>query len=139
MFIVYGKPQGKARARTFYDSRAGKHKSVTPESTVFYENYIKMCFGASGEPKFMNKEPVKVVINAYFGVPSSASKKKQAEMLRQSQRPTKKPDADNIAKVICDALNGVAYVDDTQVVQLIVTKRWTEPENERVEVGVEAV
>ena len=42
--------------------------------------------------------------------------------------PTKKPDADNIAKVICDALNGVAYGDDTQVVNLNVKKRYTDEE-----------
>ena len=36
--------------------------------------------------------------------------------------PTKKPDADNIAKIIMDALNGVAYEDDRQVVELIVRK-----------------
>ena len=36
----------------------------------------------------------------------------------------KKPDADNIAKIICDALNNVAYHDDTQVIELIVVKKY---------------
>ena len=41
-------------------------------------------------------------------------------------RPTKKPDNDNIAKIILDALNGVAYQDDKQVVSLQVEKYYTE-------------
>ena len=49
--------------------------------------------------------------------------------------PTKKPDADNIAKVICDALNGSAYHEDTQVVKLTVRKVYTEGEPKvRVEI-----
>ena len=41
--------------------------------------------------------------------------------------PTKKPDADNIAKVVCDALNGLAYKDDAQVIDLTVHKRFGDP------------
>lgn len=36
----------------------------------------------------------------------------------------KKPDIDNIAKVVCDALNGVAYKDDKQIVSLKLAKRY---------------
>lgn len=43
-------------------------------------------------------------------------------MLQGKILPTKKPDCDNIAKIICDALNGVAYKDDKQIVQLLVSK-----------------
>lgn len=43
-FTVPGKPQGKARARTFHNSKSDKMSSVTPEKTVLYENLIKTCF-----------------------------------------------------------------------------------------------
>lgn len=41
MFTVPGKPQGKARARTYYNASAKKHCSTTPDNTVLYENFIK--------------------------------------------------------------------------------------------------
>ena len=46
--------------------------------------------------------------------------------------PQKKPDADNVAKIILDSLNKIAFDDDSQVVELQVNKLWTE-ESERVE------
>jgi Holliday junction resolvase RusA-like endonuclease len=44
--------------------------------------------------------------------------------LNRSDRPTKKPDADNICKAVCDAMNGIVYKDDAQVVSLHFTKRY---------------
>lgn len=72
-------------------------------------------------------QPVAVRIEAVYGIPKSYSKKKRERALNGELAPTKKPDADNIAKVVCDALNGVAYVDDTQVIDLRVFKRFGEP------------
>ena len=39
-------------------------------------------------------------------------------------KPTKKPDCDNIAKIVLDSLNGIAFMDDKQVVNLVVTKNY---------------
>ena len=41
-------------------------------------------------------------------------------------RPTVKPDCDNLAKSILDSLNGLAYHDDKQVVELVVKKYYAE-------------
>ena len=46
-------------------------------------------------------------------------------MITDEIKPTKKPDADNIAKAVCDALNGIAYKDDSQVVDLTVRKYYS--------------
>ena len=46
-------------------------------------------------------------------------------MLANELQCTKKPDADNIVKVVLDALNKVAYRDDAQVVELVAIKRWS--------------
>lgn len=123
IFTVPGKPQGKARARTFYNPRLGRSQSITPEKTVLYENFIKSCYEAADiKCRWFDKEPLQMEINAYFDIPKSASKKQREEMIKGERTPTKKPDADNIAKVICDALNGVAYKDDTQIVSLHIRK-----------------
>lgn len=122
-FEVMGMPQGKARART------GKGFSYTPEKTVLYENLIKTSFLAADNKKtFFDKEPVEMYITALFPIPKSTTKKDRERIRNKELFPTKKPDADNIAKVICDALNGVAYHDDTQVVKLSVRKAYTEDE-----------
>ena len=48
-----------------------------------------------------------------------------------------RPDADNVAKLVLDALNGAAWEDDTQVVALSVVKRdRTRREGERTVVMV---
>ena len=135
-FEVIGPPQGKARARTFYNPKLGRSQSVTPEKTVLYENLVKQSFLEAKENEtYFEKEPVSVRILALFPIPKSTTKKNRRRIAAGELRPTKKPDADNIAKVICDALNGVAYGDDTQVVELTVGKRYTE-EAPRVIVGI---
>lgn len=129
IFEVIGKVQGKARARTFYNPKIGKSQSITPEKTMLYENLIKLSFQqAERKETFFDGEPLEVDITAFFAIPKSASKKKAADMSAGRILPTKKPDADNIAKVICDALNGVAYHDDSQVVKLTVKKTYTKNE-----------
>ena len=128
-FEIMGVPQGKARARTFYNPKLGKHQSLTPDKTVLYENLIKTSFMAAKNKKtFFDGEPVEIYITAYFPIPKSTTKKDRERIRKKELFPTKKPDCDNIAKVICDALNGVAYHDDTQVVKLEVRKVFTEDE-----------
>ena len=74
-------------------------------------------------------------ITAYCGIPKSAGKKKRVDMMSQLILPTKKPDADNIVKVIADALNRVAYHDDAQIVRLNYRKVYDE--TPRVNVVIE--
>ena len=138
-FVIDGKPQGKARARTFYNPRLGRVQSITPEETVNYENWVKMCFmNQVKDKRWFDKEPLKMSIEAYFPIPKSTTKRDRERIDLGQLWPTKKPDADNIAKVICDALNGVAYGDDTQIIVLEVLKDFTE-ENPRVEVYLKGI
>jgi Holliday junction resolvase RusA-like endonuclease len=70
-------------------------------------------------------------------MPASASKKKQQSMLHGGIRPTKKPDCDNIAKAVLDALNGIAYYDDSQVVTVTVEKLYSDTPRVEVEITEE--
>ena len=126
-FEIPGKPQGKARARTFYNSKLGKMQSITPENTVLYENLIKHCYLETKCEPFLDKVPLEVEITACFPIPKSATKKDRERIKLMEYYPTKKPDADNIAKVVCDALNGLAQKDDAQVIDLTVHKRFGDP------------
>ena len=128
-FQVPGKPQGKARARTFYNPAAGKHVSHTPDNTVLYENLIKDQFLNYADGFYMERgTPVTLRIVARFLPPKSAAKKKQQQMLEGEILPLKKPDMDNIVKVVADALNGVAYHDDTQIVFTVAKKAYSSME-----------
>lgn len=124
-FIVESKPQGKARARTFYDKRADKMRSVTPEKTKSYEDLIRWSYKAAGG-QYMGEKLIKVEIQAFYPIPKSFSKKKRNDAIFERIRPTTKPDCDNIIKVVLDALNGVAYYDDKQVVSVSCEKYYGE-------------
>ena len=115
VFTVIGEPQGKARPRILRSGRA-----YTPKKTADYEKAIRAAFnGAGGD---LTENPVRVSISAYYRIPQSASKRMQAQMMENEIMPTKKPDVDNLAKAVCDALNGIAYKDDAQVCELFVRK-----------------
>lgn len=122
-FTIPGKPVGKGRPRF---TRAGI--AYTPKETKEYEKHIKEAYMA----KFGNLEPfdgaVWMVITANFQIPKSDKKEIRLQKEKNIIRPTIKVDADNIAKIIMDGLNGIAYLDDKQVIDLSVYKRYaTEP------------
>lgn len=118
-FVVYGEPQGKARPRF---TRGGR--TYTPKKTVDYERQIRAAYQLADGA--MTEFPVSVTISALYGIPKSASKAKVQRMLSDEILPCKKPDLDNIAKCVCDALNSVAYKDDAQVCNLMVKKRYSQ-------------
>lgn len=123
-FTVPGEPQGKGRPR--YVRRTGR--AYTPDKTVAYEELVRQRFlEVSNGERFPDDAQISARISAFFPIPKSTSKKKVEKMLLPigTIRPTKKPDADNIAKIILDSLNGIAFKDDSQVVTLVVTKRYS--------------
>lgn len=119
-FEMIGSIVGKARPRM--NTRTGR--AYTPTNTKLYEYSLRQWF-IRAYPYFKPIESrVKVSIIAYFDIPKSTSKKKEAEMLAGNISPTKKPDADNIIKIILDAMNKFAFKDDTQVTKLEIEKKY---------------
>ena len=122
-FTVEGEPVGKARPR--FNPRTGS-KPHTPAKTVSYERliqweYLRQCKNY----RFPDGTPLRLDIVAYYGIPKSESKKRQEAMAKGYLRPTKKPDYDNVQKIVGDALNQVAYKDDSQIVDSRVQKFWS--------------
>lgn len=119
-FDVWGKVSGKGRPRF---TRGGR--PYTPKATRDYERAIREAFeNAPGRPPEPFSGPIAVCIITYRQLPKSTPK----SVIREPD--THKPDADNVAKVVLDALNGVAWLDDAQVTSLTVVKldRMREPE-----------
>ena len=121
-FTVSGEPCGKARPRVVRNGNVSR--TYTPEKTVNYENLVKLEFQRQCNNAYIGDGSIRMYIAARFSIPSSASKRKATAMLDGAIRPTRKPDCDNIAKIICDALNGVAYRDDAQIVFITVEKQY---------------
>lgn len=122
-FEIPGEPKGKGRPKF---SRHGKFvKTYTPETTVNYENWVKICFQEAKQKKLTGQ--LKAFISCRFTIPNSYSNKKKEQALKGDLRPTKKPDVDNVAKIILDSLNGLAYEDDKNIVSCKVEK-WFDKE-----------
>lgn len=117
IFTVYGKPQGKGRPRF---TRTGH--AYTPDSTREYEDAVRMAYIAADGRKIAAGRPVCVDITAWYAIPKSARGALRKRMEIGQETPTVKPDWDNIGKVVCDALNGIAWHDDAQVTQATVRK-----------------
>lgn len=121
-FTVYEVPYGKGRAR-----HAGR-RTYTPAKTVAYENRVRAVCQDEMRRRSLTMETgaLRMAIIFRMPIPPSASKKRRAAMLLGEIRPTTKPDCSNLCKAIEDALNRVAYPDDSYIVELVVTKLYAE-------------
>lgn len=116
---IPGKAMGKQRPKM------GRFGVYTPKKTVSYENLVKTLFIEKyGQPVLTGY--IRAEITIYYEIPKSTSKKRSEAMLRGIIKPDKKPDCDNVAKIILDSLNKIAYSDDKQITQLSVFKEYKE-------------
>lgn len=131
-FTVCGTPIGKARPRVT------RHGTFTPKKTREYEKLVRHEYTAQcGDAFFAAHVPLRITLRVYMKPPKSTPKKRRRQMLDGLIFPTKKPDCSNILKSIEDALNDVAYVDDSQIVEVMMIKFYDEIP--RVDVDLEEV
>lgn len=124
-FTIPGEPQGKGRPK--FSRRGNIAIARTPEKTVIYENLVRMEYQRQcGNFRFDDNDQLCMTVVAFYAIPKSASKAKRAAMLNGEIRPTKKPDVDNVLKVIADSLNQIAYRDDAQIVRAVINKRYAQ-------------
>lgn len=133
-FTVYGEPVAQARARA--TTINGRVKMYDPKKSSEYKNYIRLV-ASQHAPKELLDGPIQLDVKIYKPTLKSFSKKKK-EMAEQGVlRPTTKPDVDNYVKAIKDALKNVIWKDDSQVVDLQVSKYYSE--KPRIEVKIEQI
>lgn len=133
LFEVPGEAVGKGRPR--FARQGAFVRAYSPEKTVSYENKIKAAarIAMNGAEPFVEAMQCTIFISATPA--QSWSKKKQQEAIAQVLKPTKKPDLDNIGKIYLDALNGIAWIDDKQVVKLSIEKQYGKSDFVSVEIG----
>ena len=135
-FSIPGQPMGKQRPRVVHNGSFSQ--AFTPKETVSYENLVRVMYREAARGKrFTDEDMLDVRVIAYYSIPKSTSKKKRKMMLEHKIRPGKKPDWDNIGKIICDSLNTVAYRDDSSIVDAQVRKFYSE--NPRVDVTIRRI
>jgi len=122
-FTVDGDPVPKGRPRF---ARRGKFvQTYTDAKTIDYETHVAMkarhAIGAT--------EPLKGALSVFlylrYAVPPSYSKKRKEACLAGLEFP-KRIDIDNVYKSITDAMNGIVYVDDSQIVEAHIKKVYHE-------------
>lgn len=110
-----GEPRGKGRPR--FNRNTGV--AYTPEETRSYEKKISNCYRQQLQDyRFGDDEYIAIEVTAFYPIPKSATKKSLALIDEGKVLPKKKPDIDNVLKVVLDSLNGYAYKDDSQVVSV---------------------
>ena len=129
-FEIPGEMRGKQRAKV--TTRGGFGRAYTPQQTVNAEAWVKACAVQAGVQVL--EGPLSLSLTVFKGVPESWSKKRRAAALANIERPTGKPDLDNIAKLIADSLNGIAWKDDSQVVTMTLEKFYGERPHARLTV-----
>ncbi|MFA6167773.1 MAG: RusA family crossover junction endodeoxyribonuclease [Gemmatimonadaceae bacterium] len=131
-FYVAITPVGKARARV---TKTGH--TYTPDATMKAEADVQWAFKAAFPGHVTHDGPLTILVLATFVVPKSWSKKKRAAALAGTLRHTSKPDADNVLKLVKDALNMVAYTDDSAIYDAHVMKCYGDTAGLSVLLGLE--
>ena len=133
-FTVMGEPcaQGRPRFSTF----GGYVKAIDPAKSRNQKAFIKYLATTAAKQQgwVYTYLPIHVEIIAYMGIPKSKSKKWRTAAICGRERPTKKPDTDNIFKLVTDALSGVIYADDKQIVSCRVQKWYSEEPRTEVKI-----
>jgi Holliday junction resolvase RusA-like endonuclease len=125
--IIPGPPCAKQRPRMTKNGH-----TYTPDKTVNYETLVKQLYIMQEKERL--EGALKLTVNAFFTIPKSTSKKKREKMLQGIIRPTKRPDWDNIGKIVSDALNELAYHDDSCIVDARVRKWYSDTPRVEVEI-----
>lgn len=128
VITIPGLPVSQARPR-FARLPNGVRTYNTPEVTN-YRALVQMCAAqAEGKPKKPWDCPLAMSIHVFVPRPKSRPKREQF--------PDRKPDLDNLAKLLCDALEGIIYTNDSRVITLLTQKSYDA--NPRVTVDIAPV
>jgi len=130
-FIIPGQPTPQGRPRAVKNK--GKVIMYDPKESKDYKQYVGLV-ARQHAPKKLYEGNLKAVIKIYRQIPKSTTKKDRALFLAGIKRPVTKPDTSNYIKGIEDALNGIIYKDDSQIVDLQASKFYSD--NPRVEIRI---
>ncbi|NWL89590.1 RusA family crossover junction endodeoxyribonuclease [Paenibacillus sp. 79R4] len=121
-FTVYGEPVAQGRPK--FSTAGGFAKAYDPAKSRDYKDYVRLA-ATEHAPEVPLEGPVGMVLTVYRSTPKSFSKKRAAMAEAGQIQPTSKPDVDNYLKGVKDALKGIIWRDDSQVVEVFARKRYS--------------
>ena len=133
--IVLGEPVAQGRPR--FSRQGGFVKAYDPAKSRDYKKYVRLV-AAQDAPAVPVTGAVVLSLKIYRAVPKSMSKRKREAALAGRLRPTTKPDVSNVLKGVEDALKGLWYADDSQIVGYGEIGKWY-AERPRIEVTMTEV
>jgi Holliday junction resolvase RusA-like endonuclease len=133
-FTIDGEPVAQGRPR--FSTQGGFARAYDPKKSRDYKSYIKSIAQDNAYVHLLQND-LKVTLDVYKAIPNSWSNKKKEKAREGHLRPVTKPDCDNYAKIVLDACNKIIWNDDSQIVELVVRKWYSD--NPRIEVEVECV
>lgn len=122
VIVVPGEPRAKQRARWSPFSKT----PYTPQATVIYETAIAYAGKLAMRGRALITGPVAMTVDAFFSIKGSWGNRKKQDALCGDIRPDVKPDWDNVGKSASDGLNKIVYADDSQVVDCLVRKFYSD-------------
>lgn len=122
-FTVYGEPVAQGRPR--FSNQGGFTKVYDPAKSKDFKKYVKLV-AAEHRPEHLLDGPLQMDVKIYKASLKGFSKKKAALAEEGALRPVTKPDVDNYVKGVKDALKSVIWKDDSQVVDLHISKWYSE-------------
>lgn len=123
--VIPGEPQALARPRV------ARGRMYDPRGNQIAKERIRQLWRRSGYEPFDADAPLHLAVHCFFPRPRSHYVGRDVE--RGRLRPdaprfvTRRPDLDNIIKLVADALQGLAFHDDSRIVWLDASKRWVDP------------
>lgn len=133
-FTIPGKPVAQGRPRAA--RRGNRIMMYDPKPSKDYKEYV-----AKIAKEYAPEEPTEAALGVqmkiYREIPKSTTKKDRKLINEGLKRPIVRPDTDNYTKAILDALNGIIYKDDSQIVDLKASKYYSD--DPRVEIKIEAL
>lgn len=127
--LLPGDPRGKGRPRFRIVKPRGRPQFVTvytDSDTVAYETALARCGRVAMGSAAPFPGPLTAFAEAFMPIPASWSGKKRAAAAAGEIFPVSKPDGDNIAKCVGDALNKIVWLDDSQIVMWQVLKTYSD-------------
>lgn len=130
-FTVYGEPTPKGRPKFF--RRGNFVGTYTPDKTKVAEESIQMQ-SLQHKPEKPMEGPLVLKLAFYRakGMPSTKIGRQRA--LAGEIRPTTKPDLDNLTKTVKDALNGIIWIDDAQIIEVFAQKFFSDTPRTEIEI-----
>lgn len=121
-FTVYGEPVAQGRPK--FSTIGGFPRAYDPKKSRDFKDYVRLA-ATEHAPAALLEGPLGIAVTAFRSTPKSFSKKKAVAAELGEILPVSKPDADNYLKGVKDALKGVIWKDDSQVVDAFVRKRYS--------------